>query len=144
MLGRELLCLEMKKKLLCLLSMLIISSPVFAQRTRTDTDPVMLDMSVKNSLFSPVAKSTEGVVFKAEVKNAKKTKLWFLTIRNSETNKKTREMIETKTPVPEKIIWDGLTSDMDIAPDGHYSYKFFVLTDKGSYVLEKANIITID
>jgi outer membrane protein OmpA-like peptidoglycan-associated protein len=134
----------MKKNVFLLLPLFCLITPSFAGHVQPEPEPVTLSISVENTLFSVVAKVKEGVVFMPRVKNFKKTKLWFLTIRNGENNKKTREIIVTKTPVPERVIWDGLTSDGELAADGLYSYKFFVLTDKGSRVIEKSNAITID
>jgi len=134
----------MKKYTAVLLSLFYIAAPSFAQRIKPEPEPLTLNVSVENTLFSPVAKAAEGVIFKVEVKNFKKTKLWFLTIRNSETNKKIREIIAKKSDVPQRVIWDGLTSDGEVAPDGLHSFKFFVLTDGGSLVIEKNNLIMID
>ncbi|MCL2145223.1 MAG: OmpA family protein [Endomicrobia bacterium] len=134
----------MKKNILFLLLLCCLTASSFAQQVRYDPEPVTLNISLENTLFSPAAKADEGVVFNPEVKNFKKTKLWFLTIRNSENNKKVREIISKKTDVPEKVVWDGLASDGKVVPDGMYYYKFFVLTDKGSRVIEKNKAITID
>ncbi|MDR2426932.1 MAG: OmpA family protein [Endomicrobium sp.] len=129
------------KKSFSLLLLLFCATAVCGQTVREKTS---LTVSVENTLFSAVAENNGGAVFKAEVRNAKKIKLWFLTIRNSEDNKKVREFIIKKAPLPETVLWDGLTSDGMIAPDGQYSYKFFVLADKGSAVVEKSKVITID
>ena len=143
--GRDFYMRKMKNKILYLLLLFIISSPAFAQRTKPDPKPVTLNISVENSLFSPALAGTEkSIVFIPELKNVKKTKMWFLTVRNGENGKKIWEIIKSKTPVPGKIIWNGMAGGPEPAPDGHYSYKFFVLTDKGSYVYEKNNAIIID
>lgn len=135
----------MKKSFFYLLLLTsLITPPAFAQRTQPDPNPVTFTVSVENTLFSPVANSSECAVFKPEIQNIKKIKMWFLTIRSSENNKKIREIIQTKSTLPKTVAWDGLTSDMSVAPDGQYSYKFFVLTDKGSYVVENHNAIMID
>ncbi|MDR1196419.1 MAG: OmpA family protein [Endomicrobium sp.] len=131
----------MKKYISLLLLLLFCSVSVYGKPIKEKTS---LTVSVENTLFSPVAENTEGATFKTEVQNVKKTKLWFLTIRNGENNKKAREFIVKKTPVPETVVWDGLTSDGNIAPDGQYSYKFFVLGDRGSAVVEKSNVMTVD
>ncbi len=98
-----------------------------------------LNVVVENALFSPSAKISDGMVFIPEIQNVKKTKLWFLTIRN-EKGKKAKEIIEKNTE-PHKVVWDGLLSSGKIADDGIYSYKFFVKSDKGDIVVENSDLI---
>ena len=123
----------MKKILIATLFLTIIPFTVAFGAT------LMVD--VENDIFSPIAKTKEGVVFLPKLKNAKSINMWLLSIMDSDGEVVKR--FNSANALPEKIVWDGLSGSLDELPDGKYSYQLFVESGKDKLFVNGSSI-TID
>jgi len=100
-----------------------------------------LTVDVQNSVFSPTAKTKEGIIFLPKLTGAKAINVWLLSIMNSDGEVVKR--FNSSNALPEQILWDGLSGSLDELPDGKYSYQLFVDLGKEKLFVNGSSI-TLD
>ena len=133
------------KNLLFALIVLFFSSAVFAQekipviKQSAPIKPASVKIKIENPLFSPTAHAKEGIVFITTFESIKRIKEWVLTVQNEAG--KAIVIFMAKREMPARIVWDGLDAEDKAAPDGLYSYRFFLDEGDESFNVSGGGII---
>jgi hypothetical protein len=133
------------KKMLIPLIVLLLSGGTFAAenipvvKQTVPNKPPSIKINIENPLFSPTAHVKEGIVFIPKLESIKRIKEWILTVQNDAG--KDIVIFMAKREMPSRIIWDGLDAEGNPAPDGLYSYRFFLDEGDQTFNLSGDSII---